>query len=214
MTARDLIHKILKGRQALPPVSRRSPTPPEVPSPAPATGNPCHLPTPVPQRGTAPPTGNLPPRDAQAAHGDGAGREPGKTLEVRTIPRKTARRDGITFDSLLERKWYDALKTAGIPQRYTGRDKPGFPIGGQYCYPPDFYLPGLDIYLEIKPKGMDFKKAREEDGRCEIWKWARFRREVRAGRLPGRDAVLVVGPPTQKAIARLQRDYAEEGKAA
>lgn len=212
MTPRQLLHKILGGRQALPPVSRRSPSLPappvrQPPGPAPAN-SPCQ------PEGLAPVArawpGNLPSATAK----DGAGREPGKTLEVRTIPRKTARRDGITFDSLLERKWYDALKTAGIPQRYTGRDKPGFPIGGDAHYPPDFYLPGLDIWLEIKPKGMDFKKAREEDGRCEIWKWSRFRREVRAGRLPGRDAVLLVGPPTQKAIARLQRDYAEEGKAA
>jgi hypothetical protein len=241
MTARDLIHKILKGRQALPWSSRRSPTPPEAPSPAPATGNPCHLPTPVPQRGTAPPTGNLPPRDAQAAHGDGAGRldhqagrsaaplkPPPRLIKSKPVLARASSdpdaRD-VWHDSSLEGlEWTPALERAGVTWTYsgtedawlyaldTGRIEPprgdrmlkGFPISrnGKTCYRPDYWLPEVRLYVEVKPSGRDIRR--------ELWKPTAFARACRAGEWPGRDVVVVTGSPTKAKLARLLDEQREE----
>jgi hypothetical protein len=64
------------------------------------------------------------------------------------IPAKTAEAYGVTFRSRLEYHWSVFLTTAGIPWEYEVRV---FSEQGQRGYLPDFYLPEMKTWLEIKP---------------------------------------------------------------
>jgi hypothetical protein len=54
---------------------------------------------------------------------------------------------GYRFRSRLEARWGVFFETLGIPWEY---EKEGFQINGKY-YLPDFYLPDIDTWIEIKP---------------------------------------------------------------
>jgi hypothetical protein len=170
--------------------------------------------------------GGLPSATAK----DGAGRLDHQTAKTTPPPRlvqsKTIRaransnRDALTveYDSGLEGShWTPALDSTGLEWTYlgteeawfyalsTGRLAPprgdsnlaGFPISrnGQTTYRPDYWLPQLGLYLEIKPTGRNIKP--------ELWKYVAFKRELHAGRWPGRDAVVVKGKPTARKVAQL-----------
>lgn len=54
---------------------------------------------------------------------------------------------GYRFRSRLEARWAIFFDSLGIPWEY---EKEGFDIGGKW-YLPDFYLPQIDTWIEIKP---------------------------------------------------------------
>jgi hypothetical protein len=58
---------------------------------------------------------------------------------------------GYRFRSRLEARWAVFFDALGIPWEY---EKEGFNINGKY-YLPDFYLPEIDTYIEIKPASKD-----------------------------------------------------------
>lgn len=54
---------------------------------------------------------------------------------------------GYRFRSRLEARWAVFFDSLGIPWEY---EREGFNLDGEY-YLPDFYLPHLDLWVEIKP---------------------------------------------------------------
>jgi len=54
---------------------------------------------------------------------------------------------GIEFRSKLEAKYAQALDMLGIVWEYEGH---GFRFDDGTCYSPDFYMPEIDTYLEVK----------------------------------------------------------------
>lgn len=55
--------------------------------------------------------------------------------------------NGYRFRSRLEARWAVFFDALGITYEY---EPEGFTVDGE-CYLPDFYLPGFDIYAEVKP---------------------------------------------------------------
>lgn len=66
---------------------------------------------------------------------------------------------GYKFRSRLEAKWAYYFDQVGVKYEY---EPTGFSLGELGCYLPDFYLPELKTYIEIKPEVADresvFKK--------------------------------------------------------
>ncbi len=64
---------------------------------------------------------------------------------------------GLIFRSRLEARWAEYFKRLGVTWCY---EPEGFvlPNGQGYC--PDFFLPQLNCFAEVKPQGDDFHKAR------------------------------------------------------
>ena len=56
--------------------------------------------------------------------------------------------NGYRFRSRLEARWAVFFDAAGIPYQY---EPEGFELADRTKYLPDFYLPKLDIYCEVKP---------------------------------------------------------------
>lgn len=75
---------------------------------------------------------------------------------------------GYRFRSRLEARWAVFFDRLGISYTY---EPEGYLIGGKKGYLPDFYLPQLDCYIEIKPKqpsAVEVEKTRllAYSGRC------------------------------------------------
>lgn len=60
--------------------------------------------------------------------------------------------NGYRFRSRLEARWAVFFDTAGIPYEY---EPEGFHLPNNEMYLPDFYLPSMRMYIEIKPKSSD-----------------------------------------------------------
>lgn len=75
--------------------------------------------------------------------------------EIRPIPTRHA---GVTFRSRLEARWARFFDALGLRWEY---EPQGFQLPSGDCYLPDFWLPGICCYVEVKPVGGDFGKARE-----------------------------------------------------
>lgn len=60
--------------------------------------------------------------------------------------------NGYRFRSRLEAKWAVFFDAAGIPYEY---EPEGFVLSNNKYYLPDFYLPSLKMFVEIKPKSSD-----------------------------------------------------------
>ncbi len=54
---------------------------------------------------------------------------------------------GVTYRSRMEARWAVFMDHAGVPFIY---EPEGYDLGGGLCYIPDFYLRGMDAFLEIK----------------------------------------------------------------
>lgn len=66
-----------------------------------------------------------------------------------TIKAIETRYKGYRFRSRLEARWAVIFDAAGIEWRY---EDEGYDLGGELgWYLPDFYLPGLDTFVEVKP---------------------------------------------------------------
>lgn len=59
--------------------------------------------------------------------------------------------NGYRFRSRLEARWAVFFDALGVGYEY---EPEGYDIGGQW-YLPDFYIPSLDVFLEIKPLGLN-----------------------------------------------------------
>jgi hypothetical protein len=64
---------------------------------------------------------------------------------------------GYKFRSRLEARWAVFFDNLQIPYQY---EKEGFDIDGYY-YLPDFWLPTLSVWVEIKPLGWQYSKLLE-----------------------------------------------------
>lgn len=56
--------------------------------------------------------------------------------------------DGHRFRSRLEARWAVFFKELELPYEY---ELEGFEVGDGVRYLPDFFLPGLDVHVEVKP---------------------------------------------------------------
>jgi len=70
------------------------------------------------------------------------------------------RYDGHRFRSRLEARWAVFFKTLGLTYRY---EPEGFQLSNGQSYLPDFWLPDLQAYLEVKPEAPSV----EEQARCQ-----------------------------------------------
>jgi hypothetical protein len=68
--------------------------------------------------------------------------------------------DGVQFRSKTEARWAAFFKACGIRYEY---EKEGYDLGGGICYLPDFWLPALDRWFEVKGK----EPTREELEKCQ-----------------------------------------------
>ena len=83
--------------------------------------------------------------------------------------------NGYRFRSRQEARWAILLDAMGIQYRY---ETEGFLFGG-LKYLPDFYLPRLDLWLEIKgktPDELEFEKASRlaQGGKTVLLFWCEF----------------------------------------
>ena len=112
---------------------------------------------------------------------------------------------GVLFDSGNEASWAKRFDKEPYVWEFHGRDPVGIHLGGELHYKIDFWLPTFGYWLEIKPGG--------RDPRDELLKYRIMRRKVRAGELPGRDVLLIVGGPSSRNggyfLNRLRREAAE-----
>jgi hypothetical protein len=67
--------------------------------------------------------------------------------------------DGILFRSKTEARWAAFFKAYGIRYEY---EKEGYDLGGGICYLPDFWLPDLNRWFEVKGK----EPSQEELEKC------------------------------------------------
>jgi len=67
--------------------------------------------------------------------------------------------DGIQFRSKTEARWAAFFKACGIRYEY---EKEGYDLGGVICYLPDFWLPDLNRWFEVKGK----EPSQEELEKC------------------------------------------------
>jgi hypothetical protein len=88
--------------------------------------------------------------------------------------------DGHRFRSRLEARWAVAFKALRLPYEY---EIEGFELSGGVRYLPDFYLPTLKVFVEIKP--------RAEIGR-DAWE-----KIVRFSANGEQNLLLIVGPPAK-----------------
>jgi|SRR5665647_525543 len=68
---------------------------------------------------------------------------------------------GYRFRSRLEARWAVYFDTMGIKYEY---EKEGYNLGDSGCYLPDFWLPDVNIWAEVKPiafSGKETKKLKE-----------------------------------------------------
>lgn len=70
--------------------------------------------------------------------------------------------DGYRFRSRLEAKWAVFFNAAGIEYRYEAE---GFEVDG-VRYLPDFYLPGFDVFAEVKGTDAKLFESSSKIGRC------------------------------------------------
>lgn len=95
---------------------------------------------------------------------------------------------GYRFRSRLEARWALFFDTAGIAWEY---ERQGFKLSDGTCYLPDFWLPGVNLWVEVKgaaPTQAERMKA------------------ILLSVQDRHDAVIVVGPPGQ----HTERWYPEE----
>lgn len=71
---------------------------------------------------------------------------------------------GYRFRSRLEAKWAVYFDLIGIEYQY---EHQGFVLDKKINYLPDFFLPGIDAYVEIKPKGINHKDLDEAKDKIE-----------------------------------------------
>lgn len=88
--------------------------------------------------------------------------------------------NGYRFRSRLEARWAVFFDVLGVTYQY---EPEGFDIGGEW-YLPDFYLPRLETYVEIKPL--------PDSGIKNEWKWTchKFQRST------GYNIILCSGSPS------------------
>jgi hypothetical protein len=71
--------------------------------------------------------------------------------------------DGYKFRSRLEARWAVALNACAIPWNY---ELEGFhTAAGRYL--PDFWLPGMKVFLEIKPEAPNEVERAKAEALCE-----------------------------------------------
>lgn len=63
---------------------------------------------------------------------------------------------GITFRSELEARWAVFFDSAHFPWLY---ENTGFEFADESSYLPDFFLPGLRAYIELKPASIDARAS-------------------------------------------------------
>src|SRR5688572_12963133 len=66
------------------------------------------------------------------------------------------RYNGYRLRSRLEARWAVFLDTLGVKYEY---EKEGFNLGGGTLYLPDFWLPDLECWIEIKPEAETLTEA-------------------------------------------------------
>lgn len=66
--------------------------------------------------------------------------------------------NGYRFRSRLEARWAVYFDLIGIKYNY---EPNGFVLSNGKCYLPDFYLPTVEAYVEIKPNGISDKDLNE-----------------------------------------------------
>lgn len=71
--------------------------------------------------------------------------------------------NGYRFRSRLEARWAVFFDEAGIEYEY---EPEGFVLGNGVRYLPDFYLPTLDAYVEIKHGNLDDDSLYEAEDKC------------------------------------------------
>ena len=98
------------------------------------------------------------------------------------------RYNGHRFRSRLEAKWAVAFDALGIKYLY---ELEGFKMAGGLCYLPDFYLPDMDIYVELKP-------ARDIA-------WSDFRKMAAFSGNGGFPLLLIIGYPGKHELHILDR---------
>lgn len=92
------------------------------------------------------------------------------------------RYDNYHFRSRQEARWAVWFNAVGLPYRY---EPEGFDLGNGVYYLPDFYLPTLELWVEVKgifPDHDEFNKAvllaDQQDAMVHLT-WANFDRETR-----------------------------------
>jgi hypothetical protein len=81
-------------------------------------------------------------------------------MQINIKPKRT-RYKGIWFRSRLEARWAVFFDAIGIEYRYEPEHDEVQAGWGYAWYKPDFFMPGLDCYIEIKPKEpTDFELAK------------------------------------------------------
>lgn len=88
--------------------------------------------------------------------------------------------NGMVFRSRLEARWAVFFDAAGIKYEY---EPEGFEYHG-YRYLPDFYLPELDTYVEVKPDRDGFENDVIKASRLIYW-GGPIKRLVFLGNIPG-----------------------------
>lgn len=73
--------------------------------------------------------------------------------------------NGYRFRSRLEARWAVFFDAAGIEYQY---EPEGFVLENGKCYLPDFYLPKLKTYVEIKRNNLDDEELYEAENKC-LW---------------------------------------------
>lgn len=94
--------------------------------------------------------------------------------------------DGYRFRSRLEARWYIFFRALGLKPEY---EKEGFDLGEAGWYLPDFWLPELGCWVEIKPEAF----TREERRRCDALGFATGRWVVMLSGMVGEEEMGGIG---------------------
>ena len=70
--------------------------------------------------------------------------------------------NGYRFRSRLEARWAVFFDALGIEYEY---EPEGFALQNGSCYLPDFFLPEIGIYVEIKPNSLDSESSKKAHGK-------------------------------------------------
>lgn len=100
--------------------------------------------------------------------------------------------DGHRFRSRLEARWAVAFKALRLPYEY---EVEGFELSGGVRYLPDFFLPTLGVFVEVKPRPEITREA-----------WEKIVRLAVDGE---RELLLIVGPPSKHEMRLFTRSSAD-----
>jgi hypothetical protein len=94
--------------------------------------------------------------------------------------------NGYRFRSRLEARWAVFFDSLGIEYQY---ESEGYDLGKDGFYLPDFYLPGYDLFVEVKPSRTLFENERNKA--CSLAKQSGKRLLILFDCVPEKDVLLI-----------------------